>query len=309
MLAPIMAFAISIVVFVMCYLKIQKNRRQQTTESSPNVQYGIAEIKKNLIENQPEQKQPYLQSDAGNNGFKYFYGAAFDSLCVDYQWKFPTVSLAEIRSIVVEHSGNPNAGKNALRELLCDLGFEWPEFDQCIQYCLGTGKTGWFYGFTESCPKKPENLRDLFQLMIYQDIRGVAKQLGLTKLPRKKADLIELVLQATTWENCVELSKDEYEKAWEKYRQREFAYKCEALLLSVSVREAALRNLDYYRQSAENGFNKPRLILQFDEHPDSSKLAELFMEGGYKAIDRRKLRELKRLPPFFPADRSWLNCR
>lgn len=250
-----------------------------------------------------------IRPDDEESRFHYFHGAAFDSLCTEYKWDFFGVSFNKIRNIVVINSGNPHAGKNALCDLLRADGFKWPEFDKCVQYCVANHKTGWFYEFTKYYPKEPHNLHDLLQLMVYQEICKLAKKLGLSKLHRKKADLIEVVSKATIWENCIELAQSEYKKALQAYHEREFPYKCEALLLSVSVRESALRNLNLYSEYLDNGYKKPLLKLDFDQHPESDDLAKLFLDDGYKSIDGDNLANLDILPPFFPADRSWFNCR
>ena len=251
-----------------------------------------------------------MEHDKINNDFHYYYSAAFDSILSDFKWIFPADILPQLKQAIVKHSNDSRLAKQAVFELLVETGFYWPEFDACVRYGVETGKTGWFYEFTQFYPRKPENLLDLLDMMKFYNLRELAKNLGLTRLSRRKIDLIEQIFQMTTFESLSALAESEYEKAIIDYSQREIIYKCEALVLAVSVREAALRNLKAYADYQQEDYNWSRkevaLLLDFDEHPESADLAKLIIPGGYDSIS---VKHMERLPPFFPADRSWLRCK
>jgi hypothetical protein len=224
-----------------------------------------------------------------------------------------------VNELIDEYSLNPVLFKTgAIHQLLCNIedsssaakelarlldgrDFEWVDFDKCIAFCEKYDIQPSAYWFLDKKPQEPETLKDFLETLTIPEIKRLAKQKGIAKLPARKAEIIEKVCAEADlqdFEADVEAALQEREEA---YRAAEFRAKCEALVRDVLARASSIRQT---KQSAASG-----LVFRYsisEQSKDDREMAYLMM-GGYHTVEDGQ-GGLKSLPPFFPGDSAWVSA-
>jgi len=224
-----------------------------------------------------------------------------------------------VNELIDEYSLNPVLFKTgAIHQLLCKIedsssaakelarlldgrDFEWVDFDKCIAFCEKYDIQPSAYWFLDKKPQEPETLKDFLETLTIPEIKRLAKQKGIAKLPARKAEIIEKVCAEADLQNFeadVEAALQEREEA---YHAAEFRAKCEALVRDVLARASNIRQT---KQSAASG-----LVFRYsisEQSKDDREMAYLMMGGYHTAEDGQG--GLKSLPPFFPGDSAWVSA-
>ena len=223
-----------------------------------------------------------------------------------------------VNELVDEYSLNPVLFKTGLvHKLLCNIqdsysaakelaqllnyqDFEWVDFDKCVAFCEKYDIQPSAYWFLDKKPQEPETLKDFLETLTIPEIKRLAKQKGIAKLPSRKAEIIEKVCAEADlqdFEADVEAALQEREEA---YRAAEFRAKCEALVHDVYARANNIRQI---QQDAAS-----ELVFRygiFEQSKDDREMAYLMMGGYHTAEDGQG--GLKSLPPFFPGDSALID--
>jgi hypothetical protein len=224
-----------------------------------------------------------------------------------------------VSELVDEYSLNPVLFKTgAIHQLLCNIedsysaakglaqlldyrDFEWGDFDKCVAFCEKYDIRPSAYWFLDKKPQEPETLKEFLETLTVPEIKRLAKQKGIAKLPARKAEIIEKVCAEADlqdFEADVEAALQEREEA---YHAAEFRAKCEALVRDVLARASSIRQT---KQSAASG-----LVFRYsisEQSKDDREMAYLMMGGYHTAEDGQG--GLKSLPPFFPGDSAWVSA-
>lgn len=224
-----------------------------------------------------------------------------------------------VSELVDEYSLNPVLFKTgAVYQLLCNIedsysaakglaqlldgrDFEWVDFDKCVAFCEKYDIRPSAYWFLDKKPQEPETLKDFLETLTVPEIKRLAKQKGIAKLPARKAEIIEKVCAEADLQDFEADMEAALQERGETYRAAEFMAKCEALVRDVCRRANSIRQI---QQDAASGLVFRYSI--FEQSENDREMAYLMMGGYHTAEDGQG--GLKSLPPFFPGDSAWVSA-
>ena len=224
-----------------------------------------------------------------------------------------------VSELVDEYSLNPVLFKTgAVHQLLCNIedsysaakglaqlldgrDFEWVDFDKCVAFCEKYDIRPSAYWFLDKKPQEPETLKDFLETLTVPEIKRLAKQKGIAKLPARKAEIIEKVCAEADLQDFEADMEAALQERGETYRAAEFMAKCEALVRDVCRRANSIRQI---QQDAASGLVFRYSI--FEQSENDREMAYLMMGGYHTAEDGQG--GLKSLPPFFPGDSAWVSA-
>lgn len=223
-----------------------------------------------------------------------------------------------VRELVDVYSLNPVLFKTgAVHKLLCNIqdsqtaakelaklldyqDFEWVDFDKCIGFCEKYDIRPSAYWFLDKKPQVPETLKEFLETLTIPEIKKLAKQKSIAKLPSRKAEIIEKICAEADLQDFKTDINAVLEEREEKYRQARFIAKCETLVHDITAR-ASSNGLIERNDKSSLSFNYSIYIQNEDER----EMAYLMMGGYHTAEDGQG--GLKSLPPFFPGDSAWVS--
>lgn len=190
-----------------------------------------------------------------------------------------------------------------LAQLLNYQDFEWVDFDKCAGFCEKYNISPSAYWFLDKKPEQPETLAAFLKTLTVQEIKQLAKNKGIDKLPARKAEIIKKICAQTDLQDFKTDINDVLAEREEQYRQARFLAKCEALISDVYSRASAIGQM---QRNASRPLAWKYSIFSPDESNDEREMAYLMMGGYHLAEDGQG--GLKSLPPFFPGDSSWISA-
>lgn len=223
-----------------------------------------------------------------------------------------------VNELVDEYSLNPVLFKTGLvHKLLCNIqdsysaakelarlldgrDFEWVDFDKCVAFCEKYDIRPSAYWFLDKKPQEPETLKEFLETLTVPEIKRLAKQKDIAKLPARKAEIIEKVCIEADLQDFAADMEAALQEREEAYRAAEFRAKCEALVHDVYARANNIRQI---QQDAAS-----ELVFRygiFEQSKDDREMAYLMMGGYHTAEDGQG--GLKSLPPFFPGDSALID--
>ncbi|MCS4534265.1 hypothetical protein [Neisseria montereyensis] len=179
--------------------------------------------------------------------------------------------------------------------------FEWVDFDKCIGFCEKYDIRPSAYWFLDKKPKAAETLKEFLETLTIPEIKKMAKQKSIAKLPTRKAEIIEKICAEADLQDFKTDINAVLEEREEKYRQARFIAKCETLVHDIAAR-ASSNGLIERNDKRSLSFNYSIYIQNEDER----EMAYLMMGGYHTAEDGKG--GLKSLPPFFPGDSAWVSA-
>ncbi len=224
---------------------------------------------------------------------------ALDELIDEYSLNPALFKTGAVHRLLCSLQDSRSAGKE-LAALLGYQDFEWVDFDRCASFCEKYQLSPSAYWFLDKKPQQPETLSDFLAMLTVPEIKKLAKEKGISGLSARKAEIIEKVCAVADLPDFKQEVNEVLKQREEQYREDLVVAKCEALAQDIYNRASSIEQIE--RDKERNLAWRYSIYCQ---HESEKEMAYLMMGGYHLAEDGDG--GLKRLPPFFPGDTSWVS--
>ncbi len=193
--------------------------------------------------------------------------------------------------------GNPREAKKAIESYLVSLDWNWPEFDRWLKKFSKNGEWPYMWKkYPELYSPEPfstDNIQADVKLLRVADMKKIAK-LHNAKHLQKREELEEFIINNISSEIIRKEVPERAEAQIHLFYERRKKGRCSLLAHTIAMTIYSKRDAGERRKIANSKyFQEKKLSAHASGCPVEEQFAKKYNDG-----------ELKKLPPFFPGDRT-----
>ena len=199
-------------------------------------------------------------------------------------------------------SGSPRGEEKSFEEHLFDLNWNWPEFDKWEK--TFSKDNVWPYMWSKypeiygAQPFSSNNVGAELKHLRISEMKKIAKAHGATNL-QKRDELEKFIFENVSMGEIREAVPGRIEEQIQKFERKKKIGLCKLLSGSVSATVYSLRDAARRKKVANSKYFKNRKLRAVSAGcPVEERFATKYNDG-----------KLKKSPPFFPGDRTYLNWK
>lgn len=194
-------------------------------------------------------------------------------------------------------SGSSREEEKVFKNYLMELDWTWKEFDKWKKKFNQNGEWPYMWRqYPEIYMAKPfstENTSFEIKHLRVADMKIIAKKHNAQNL-QKREELEKFMIKNISVEEILKTASARVEEQTKKFTSRRKVGKCKLLMHTIGMTAYSIRDAEQRKKTANSTFMKGRkLIAESSGCPVEEQFAKKFNDG-----------ELKKLPPFFPGDRT-----